>query len=121
MASRDVTVLVRGETGTGKEFVAELLHAQSARARKPLVRFNCAALPAELADAELFGHVRGAFTGATANRPGFFSQADGGTLILDEIGELPLAIQAKLLRALTFSIRPEPTGWISPSCSARTS
>ena len=90
VASRDVTVLVRGETGTGKEFVAELLHAQSSRASKPLVRFNCAALPAELADAELFGHVRGAFTGATATRPGFFAQADGGTLILDEVGELPL-------------------------------
>src|SRR5258706_14821757 len=97
VASRDVTVLVRGETGTGKEFVAELLHAQSARTSHPLVRFNCAALPAELADAELFGHVRGAFTGATATRPGFFSQANGGTLILDEVGELPPAIQAKLL------------------------
>ena len=100
VAARDVTVLVRGETGTGKEFVAELLHAQSARASGPLVRFNCAALPADLADAELFGHVRGAFTGATANRPGFFAEADGGTLVLDEIGELTLAVQAKLLRAL---------------------
>src|SRR5258706_8047863 len=100
VASRDVTVLVRGETGTGKEFVAELLHAQSARNKKPLVRFNCAALPPELADAELFGHVKGAFTGATSGRPGFFSQANGGTLILDEIGELPLAVQAKLLRVL---------------------
>nr|MBA2539206.1 sigma-54-dependent Fis family transcriptional regulator [Deltaproteobacteria bacterium] len=100
VASRDVTVLVRGETGTGKELIAELLHVQSSRATKPLVRFNCAALPAELADAELFGHVRGAFTGATANRSGFFTQADGGTLILDEVGELPPAIQAKLLRAL---------------------
>jgi DNA-binding NtrC family response regulator len=113
VASRDVTVLVRGETGTGKEFVAELLHAQSARARRPLVRFNCAALPAELADAELFGHVRGAFTGATANRPGYFSQADGGTLILDEVGELPLAIQAKLLRALQEGeIQPVGSGRI---------
>ena len=100
VAGRDVTVLVRGETGTGKEFVAELLHAQSARAKRPLVRFNCAALPAELADAELFGHVRGAFTGATTGRPGFFAQANGGTLILDEVGELPPAVQAKLLRAL---------------------
>ncbi|MGE0871794.1 MAG: sigma-54-dependent transcriptional regulator [Kofleriaceae bacterium] len=100
VASRDVTVLVRGETGTGKEFVAELLHAESARATKPLVRFNCAALPAELADAELFGHARGAFTGATTQRAGFFAQADGGTLILDEIGELPLAVQGKLLRVL---------------------
>src|SRR4029450_10548946 len=100
VASRDVTVLVRGETGTGKEFVAELLHAQSGRADKPLVRFNCAALPAELADAELFGHARGAFTGATTQRAGFFAQADGGTLILDEIGELPMAVQGKLLRVL---------------------
>ena len=113
IASRDVTVLVRGETGTGKEFVAELLHAQSARAKGPLVRFNCAALPADLADAELFGHVKGAFTGATATRPGFFSQADGGTLILDEVGELPLPIQAKLLRALQEGeIQPVGSGRI---------
>jgi len=113
VASRDVTVLVRGETGTGKEFVAELLHAQSARSKHPLVRFNCAALPAELADAELFGHVRGAFTGATSGRPGFFAQANGGTLILDEIGELPPAIQAKLLRALQEGeIQPVGSGRI---------
>ncbi|MBX3159579.1 MAG: sigma-54-dependent Fis family transcriptional regulator [Deltaproteobacteria bacterium] len=113
VASRDVTVLVRGETGTGKEFVAELLHAQSARAKQPLVRFNCAALPAELADAELFGHVKGAFTGATTGRPGFFAQADGGTLILDEVGELPLPIQAKLLRALQEGeIQPVGSGRI---------
>jgi two-component system response regulator AtoC len=113
IASRDVTVLVRGETGTGKELFAELLHVQSSRATKPLVRFNCAALPAELADAELFGHVRGAFTGATANRSGFFTQADGGTLILDEVGELPLPIQAKLLRALQEGeIQPVGSGRI---------
>jgi two-component system response regulator AtoC len=113
VASRDVTVLVRGETGTGKEFVAELLHAQSSRNLKPLVRFNCAALPAELADAELFGHVRGAFTGATQNRQGFFAQADGGTLILDEIGELPLSVQAKLLRVLQEGeIQPVGSGRI---------
>jgi two-component system response regulator AtoC len=113
VASRDVTVLVRGETGTGKEFVAELLHAQSSRNKKPLIRFNCAALPAELADAELFGHVRGAFTGATTGRPGFFAQADGGTLILDEIGELPLAVQAKLLRVLQEGeIQPVGSGRI---------
>jgi DNA-binding NtrC family response regulator len=113
VASRDVTVLVRGETGTGKEFIAELLHAQSPRAAKPLVRFNCAALPADLADAELFGHVKGAFTGATATRSGFFSQADGGTLILDEVGELPLPIQAKLLRALQEGeIQPVGSGRI---------
>ena len=113
IASRDVTVLVRGETGTGKEFVAELLHAQSQRAKHPLVRFNCAALPADLADAELFGHVRGAFTGATAGRPGFFAQANGGTLILDEVGELPPAVQAKLLRALQEGeIQPVGSGRI---------
>jgi two-component system response regulator AtoC len=100
VAPRDVTVLVRGETGTGKEFVAHLLHAGSARASKPLVRFNCAAIPAELAEAELFGHVKGAFTGAVAARRGFFAEADGGTLVLDEVGELPPAVQAKLLRAL---------------------
>ena len=113
VATRDVTVLVRGETGTGKEFVAELLHAQSARSKHQLVRFNCAALPAELADAELFGHVKGAFTGATANRQGYFAQADGGTLILDEIGELPLAVQAKLLRVLQEGeIQPVGSGRI---------
>ena len=100
VAARDVTVLVRGETGTGKELIAQLLHAQSPRATKPLVRFNCAAIPTELAEAELFGHVRGAFTGATSARAGFFAEASGGTLVLDEVGELPLAVQAKLLRAL---------------------
>jgi len=99
LAPRDLTVLVRGETGTGKELVATLLHALGPRAAGPLVRFNCAAIPAELADAELFGHARGAFTGALEARPGYFVRAHGGTLILDEVGELPLAIQAKLLRA----------------------
>ncbi|ACG72864.1 two component, sigma54 specific, transcriptional regulator, Fis family [Anaeromyxobacter sp. K] len=100
VAAREITVLVRGETGTGKELVGTLLHALSKRAAGPLVRFNCSAIPADLAEAELFGHVRGAFTGAVQARPGFFAQADGGTLVLDEIGELPLGIQAKLLRAL---------------------
>jgi two-component system response regulator AtoC len=100
VAGKDVTVLVRGETGTGKELVASLLHAQSHRAKKPLVRFNCAAIPGELAEAELFGHARGAFTGAQGARRGFFAEADGGTLVLDEVGELPLGVQAKLLRAI---------------------
>jgi DNA-binding NtrC family response regulator len=100
VAPRDITVLVRGDTGTGKELVAALIHAESKRARKPLVRFNCAAIPGELAEAELFGHARGAFTGAVTARRGFFAEADGGTLVLDEVGELPLSLQAKLLRAL---------------------
>ena len=100
IAPKDITVLIRGETGTGKELIASLLHAQSHRATGPLVRFNCAAIPGELAEAELFGHARGAFTGAQQARRGFFAQADGSTLVLDEIGELPLPVQAKLLRAL---------------------
>ena len=100
VAGREVPVLIRGETGTGKELIATLLHAASPRAQRPLVRFNCAAISAELAEAELFGHVKGAFTGAVATRSGFFAQADGGTLVLDEVGELPMAVQPKLLRAL---------------------
>jgi two-component system response regulator AtoC len=100
IAPQDITVLVGGETGTGKELIASLLHAQSSRSSAPLVRFNCAAIPGELAEAELFGHARGAFTGADRARQGFFSRADGGTLVLDEVGELPLGVQAKLLRAL---------------------
>src|SRR2546425_13244122 len=96
VAPRDITVLVRGETGTGKELVAALIHAESKRARAPLVRFNCAAIPGELAEAELFGHARGAFTGATQARRGFFAEADGGTLLLDVVGELPAPVQAKL-------------------------
>jgi two-component system response regulator AtoC len=97
---KNITVLVHGATGTGKELIASLIHEHSNRSSGPLVRFNCAAIPGELAEAELFGHARGAFTGAAQARRGFFALADGGTLVLDEVGELPAAVQAKLLRAL---------------------
>lgn len=100
LAPRDVPVLVYGQTGTGKELLAALLHAGSTRARGPLVRFSCAAITESLAESELFGHGKGAFTGATAAHRGYFARAHGGTLVLDEIGELPLALQPKLLRAL---------------------
>jgi len=100
VAPRDVTVLVTGESGTGKERVAEALWRASRRAERPFVRFNCAALTPELAEAELFGHVRGAFTGAVRARPGLFGEADGGTILLDEVGELAPGAQAKLLRVL---------------------
>ncbi|HEY3452648.1 MAG TPA: sigma-54 dependent transcriptional regulator [Myxococcales bacterium] len=100
VAPRDVTVLVTGESGTGKERVAEALVRASKRAAKPFVKFNCAALTAELAEAELFGHTKGAFTGAVRARPGLFGEADGGTLLLDEVAELAAPLQAKLLRVL---------------------
>ncbi len=98
--SSDVPVVIGGETGVGKEVLARTLHANSPRADKPLVAINVAALPVDLVESELFGHERGAFTGATASRAGLFEAADGGTLLLDEIGELPLGLQAKLLRVL---------------------
>ncbi len=94
------TVLVRGETGTGKELVARLIHLLSPRKEQPFIELNCAAVPENLFESELFGHEKGSFTGAAARRRGVFELADGGTLFLDEIGELPQAMQAKLLRAL---------------------
>jgi anaerobic nitric oxide reductase transcription regulator len=100
VAQSDFTALISGETGVGKELVARTLHQQSSRSEGPLVYVNCAALPENLIESELFGHRKGAFTGANENRLGKFTIADGGTLFLDEIGEIPLAVQSKLLRAL---------------------
>ena len=100
VASSDFNILIYGETGVGKELVARTLHQKSLRQHGPMVYVNCAALPENLIESELFGHVKGAFTGADRNRAGKFSLADGGTLFLDEIGELPLAAQSKILRAI---------------------
>src|SRR5439155_13376397 len=100
VAPTGAPVLILGETGSGKEVVARAIHERSDRARGPVLRVNCGAIPPELVDSELFGHERGSFTGASSQRLGWFERADGGTLFLDEVAELPLAAQVRLLRVL---------------------
>ncbi len=100
MADSNLTILIEGESGTGKELIAQLIHEKSSRANKPLVKINCAALPTELLESELFGHVKGSFTGAVQDRIGRFEMAEGGTIFLDEIAEISMNIQVKLLRIL---------------------
>jgi DNA-binding NtrC family response regulator len=107
IAPSDVTVLITGESGTGKEVISDLLHALSPRSKNKIIKINCAALPRELIESELFGSVKGAFTGAHTDREGLFRQSEGGTLLLDEISEMPIDTQSKLLRVLQDNeVRP---------------
>lgn len=126
IAGSDATALILGETGTGKEGLARFIHAASPRAAKPFVAVNCAALPDTMLEAILFGHVKGSFTGASAEGEGLFRAANGGTLLLDEVSELPVALQAKLLRALqekevlpVGAVKPEPIDVRVIACANR--
>lgn len=118
VAASEASVLISGESGTGKEVIAKALHRGSVRHKQPFIAVNCAAIPKDLIESELFGHIKGSFTGAIADRKGKFSLADGGTLFLDEIGELPVDLQPKLLRALQEQ-QIEPVGGVTEQVNVR--